>query len=191
MATRSSSATQSQQRSQQGGKGRQQVARSGGGGEGGRGQALAPLLFDPLVTLRREMERMVDQVCRGGGLGALPGLDEGLIPAIDMRQTDQGLEVTAEVPGMGEEDIELSIDDNVLTIRGEKRVEVSDGGGDGSAGYRIMERARGVFVRSIPLPFPVDEDNITAEIDNGVLQIMLPRAQQDQRRGRRIDVQRH
>ena len=208
MATRSSSASQTPQRSQQGGKGRQQQAARSGGGEGGGGTSLTPLLFDPLVTLRREMERMVAQVFRGGGLGlgALQTLDENFIPATDMRQTDDGLEISVELPGMGEEDIELSIDDNVLTIRGEKRVELADegdgdAGGDGNGGattsrrgsgnYRMMERARGVFMRSIPLPFAVDENNITAEFDEGVLKIHLPRAQQAQRRGRRIDVQHH
>lgn len=196
MATRSSS-TQTPQRAQ-GARGRR-GGRGGGQLQPQQQPMPAPVMFDPLVTLRREMERMVDEVFRGGGLGlgALQQLEADFVPAIDMRQTDDGLEISVELPGMGEEDIELSIDDNILTIRGEKRVEVADegdgdgGDGNGAGTYRIMERARGVFMRSIPLPFQVDENNITAEFDEGVLKIHLPRAPESQRRGRKIGVKHH
>ena len=98
-----------------------------------------------------------------------------------MSETENELRITAEVPGMGEKDVELLLDDGVLTIRGEKKSENEDKG----RGY--SERHYGRFERRIALPGGVDEEHAQANFRDGVLTITLPRSPGAER-GRRIPI---
>ena len=90
--------------------------------------------------------------------------------------------VTAELPGMEEKEVELLLEDGVLTLKGEKRAETTDTG----RGY--SERSYGRFERSIALPVPVEEDKAEATFRNGVLTVTLPRAAEAPERRRRIAI---
>jgi HSP20 family protein len=150
-----------------------------------RNQEVAPP-SDPFVTLRREMDRLFDDAFRGFGFGPSFGLAERGIwaPSVDVRETENSVEVAAELPGVDEKDIELTVADGVLTIRGEKKIDRQDKG----EGWHRIERSHGTFVRSIPLPMEVDEGKANAEFKNGVLHVSLPAAPEAERKMHRIKV---
>jgi len=134
------------------------------------------------LTLHREMNRLFDDVFSGLNAG-MPGLANGLgWPSVEMVETDQDLRVSAELPGLDEKDVEVLIEDGVLTLRGEKRAETTDK----ERGY--SERSYGRFERAIALPFDVEEDKAEASFKNGVLTVKLPRSAKVPERGRRIAI---
>jgi HSP20 family protein len=92
-------------------------------------------------------------------------------PAVDIYENDSQLVLTAEVPGIGEKDIEIKVEDNTLSIRGERKLEKETK----EENYHRIERAYGGFYRSFSLPNYIDQDNIRAEHENGVLKITLPK----------------
>jgi len=155
---------------------------SRGGGTLDRG-----LGADPFRFFQREMNRLFDDVLRGDfGMPALAGSggEKGvLIPRVEMRETDNELRITAELPGVAEKDVEVSLDDDVLTIRGEKKFERTEE----RENTHFTERAFGVFQRSVRLPWHVEPDQVKANLTNGVLTITLPRPK-EQDKTRKIPV---
>ena len=89
------------------------------------------------------------------------------MPATDLVETDKEIEITAELPGLEEKDIQIDLSDNVLTIRGEKREERTEEGEQ----RRLIERSYGSFERSLRLPFVPEDDGVTADFKNGVLTV--------------------
>jgi HSP20 family protein len=152
-----------------------------------RSQTLAPRedFFDPFVSFRREVDRMFDSFLDGFGTRALaPAGWQGLNPAVDMRESDNELMITAEVPGVDEKDVEVTLTDNVLTIKGEKKAQHEQKNGDAS----YMERRYGAFSRSLRLPFAIKDEEIDAKYDKGVLTITIPKPAEAQTNVRRIEV---
>ncbi|MGH1575168.1 Hsp20/alpha crystallin family protein [Methylobacterium sp. P31] len=145
---------------------------------------------DPFLSLHREMNRLFDDVFRGGGepASSVPGSGAGTFinAHMNVSETDKEIRVTAELPGVTDKDIDVSLDDDVLTIRGEKRFEQSKGGE--KENFHFVERSYGSFQRSIRLPFPVDPEQVKANFEHGVLTVTLPKTAQ-QERSRRIQVQ--
>src|SRR4051812_7616560 len=145
----------------------------------------APSIFD----LHREVNRLFDDVFHqldGGGRsdGGGSGNSSGAImaaPRIDVHETQDGLELTAELAGVDQNNVDIRLDDDVVTLRGEKRNERRD------AKAHVVERSYGTFERSIHLPFAPDPEKVQASFHNGVLTIQVPRAQQ-QNRSRRIEI---
>lgn len=147
-----------------------------------RNRDVAPTTSDPFSTLRREMDRLFDDAFRGFGL---PMTDGAMwTPSVDVRETDNGLEVVAELPGVNEKDVEVTVSDGVLTIRGEKKIDRNEK----ANGWHIVERSQGSFARSIALPMDVDQDKANAEFRNGVLRIVLPASPEAEKKVRRIAV---
>ena len=135
---------------------------------------------DPFLQLHREVNRLLDDSFRDwGGPGAIGGLIA--TPRIDVHEEGGRLEVTAELPGVQQKDIELRLEDDMLTIRGEKRNERQD------RRAHITERSYGSFERSIQLPFAPDPDQVRADFKDGVLTVSVPR-QNEQDRSRRIEI---
>jgi HSP20 family protein len=109
------------------------------------------------------------------------------IPAVNVQDAGDGLLLSAELPGMKREDIEIELENNILTLRGEKvdeRTEESNGGEERR--YHLFERRFGAFQRSFTLPRTVDASSITADFENGVLKVTLPKA--PEAKGRRIEI---
>ncbi len=113
-----------------------------------------------------------------------PQMTGVLSPEIDVKETHDALEVSAEIPGISQEDIDVSLHDGVLTISGEKKVENQGEDVD----YRFSERAYGCFSRDIPLPDGVNMDDIHAAYKNGVLIVTLPKTEQAMKEFRKIPV---
>jgi HSP20 family protein len=131
---------------------------------------------DPFVDLQREVNRVFDDVFRGFGMA--PSGEDGSVmaaPRIDIDETDQAIEISAELPGVKQEEVEVSLDDDVLTIRGEKRCERKD------ERVCVSERFYGTFQRAVQLPFAPNPDQVQAQFDNGVLKITLPKQEQAQK----------
>jgi HSP20 family protein len=125
----------------------------------------------PLLSLHRDVNRLFDDVFRGFGVPALGGWGRSLEwPSVELAETDNEIRVTAELPGMDEKGVDISVHEHVLSIRGEKRSETEDK----DRGY--SERSYGRFERHIGLPRGVEEDRASATFKNGVLTIVLPKS---------------
>ena len=105
-------------------------------------------------------------------------------PSLEVVQSDTDVRVSAELPGLDEKDVEVLVDDGVLTIRGEKKSETED------KDRRFSERYYGRFERAIPLPFAVEEDKAEASFYNGVLTVTLPKSAREKEKAKRIAISR-
>ncbi|WP_060978655.1 MULTISPECIES: Hsp20/alpha crystallin family protein [Pseudomonadota] len=140
----------------------------------------------PLLSLHREVNRVFDDLFRGIGLPALNGFSAGHEwPHVELSESEKEVRVTAELPGLDEKDVDVSIDDGVLSIRGEKRSEVDDK----ERGY--SERSYGRFERHIRLPSGIEEDKVSATFKKGVLNVVLPRSATAIESRRRIPITTH
>jgi len=140
--------------------------------------------FDPFVTFRREMDRMFDDFFGGGALRPAHAGWQALTPAVDIDETDKEMVITAELPGVSDKDVEVSLAGDILTIKGEKRAEREEKNGDST----YMERRFGSFSRSVRLPFDIKDEKVDAKFKDGVLTIHLPKPAELQRAVRRIEV---
>lgn len=118
-----------------------------------------------IESLQREMDRLLDRIARVKGEEPAPG---HWVPSLDLAETRDCLVATVEVPGLERRELEIALQDGVLTIKGEKRREPE-------ARYHHAERACGVFVRSLRLPVAVDAARVTASVKNGLLTVTLPK----------------
>lgn len=138
--------------------------------------------FNPISSFRREMDRLFDDFFRPSIYG-LPGELKGAStnwPNIDVRDRGNELIVTAEVPGMTDKDVELFVDNGILTIRGEQKAQREERG--------YSERFFGQFERQIPLPASVDEKHCKAEFHDGLLSIHLPKSREAQEARKKIPI---
>jgi HSP20 family protein len=125
---------------------------------------------DPFLALHREMNRLFDDFVQGfdPGISAFGGNATGW-PNIDVTETDKAVRVTAELPGLDRKEVELTLSDNILTLRGEKHGETED------KNRHIGECFYGRFERRIPLGLEVDRNRVEASFKNGILMVTLPK----------------
>lgn len=131
--------------------------------------SLAYASRDPFVGL-------VDSIFRNWPrTGALEdnGFSRGWMPAVDIRETADGYELIAELPGLSKDDIEISVDNGVLTLRGERRLSEDSS----RESYRRVERSYGSFERTFSLPTGIDSGKVEASFENGLLTLALPKAE--------------
>lgn len=141
---------------------------------------------DPFYQFHREMNRLFDDFLDGFGAPSLfSGTETGNARPIHMDVKDKGkaFEIEAELPGVNEEDVDVELNDNLLTIKGEKKIEEDDKDG-------VSRRAYSSFQRSMSLPFDVDPDAVEAAFKNGVLKLTLPKPPELAARTRKIEVKR-
>lgn len=115
---------------------------------------------------------------RGGDAGG----HRRWVPAMDLVETDDSLVLKADLPGLSEEDVTVEVDDNVLTVSGERRAEHERK----EDGYHRIERSFGHFSRSVTVPEGIDEDKVTASFNDGVLEVRIPKP--EERRPTRISI---
>ncbi len=143
---------------------------------------------EPFGLLRREIDQLFDDFTRGFTLEPfrmLEGLSRKTFrPVVDVTEADKSVKVTVELPGMDEKDIELSVKDGQLTIRGEKHEEKEEK----KRGHYRMERSFGEFMRTVVLPVGVDTDKVTAEFKKGVLSVTIPRTREARTEARTIPI---
>ncbi|MBN8871587.1 MAG: Hsp20/alpha crystallin family protein [Rhodospirillales bacterium] len=158
----------------------------------GTGRSDTPAIWRPFENLRREVDRLFEDF--DGGFWRMPtgSLFEGTslrkrgagAPAADVVERDKDYQVTVELPGLEQKDLELKVSNDFLTIKGEKREEKKET----KKGYYLSERSYGAFQRSFTLPTGVDADRIEADFKNGVLTVTLPKKPEAIQAERKIDV---
>jgi len=139
--------------------------------------------FDPFLNFRREVDRIFDSFFEGFGARA-GGDGNWLAPAVDIAESDKELVLTAELPGVNEKDVEVTLADDLLTIKGQKKAEHEEKNGS----FTYAERRYGSFSRSIRLPFHAGDAEVDAKYDKGVLTIRIPKPAEVQKAVRRIEV---
>jgi len=138
------------------------------------------LTWDPYRGLRREMENALRAFDRSS-----PSSDIGAgVPAINVAETKDGFEVTAELPGVDDKDIKVSLDENQLVISGEKKMESTKEEKD----WHVEERSYGSFYRSIMLPFEPEDGAIDAHFDKGVLHLTIKKPAKAVKTTKTIDI---
>src|SRR5689334_14999758 len=140
---------------------------------------------DPFITLHREVNRLFEDAFRSFDLASFASADRFLgrsgWPNIEISENDSQVSVTAELPGLDEEDVEIELAHGALTIRGEKTTETED------KDRLFSERHYGRFERRIPVE-DIDEEKVSASFRNGVLTVTLPKTAQAQREVKRIAI---
>jgi HSP20 family protein len=150
------------------------------------GRGLSTYERDPFNTFRRQVDRLFDSFWSPGEARSFAPIRPAGWLALDLSETPQAYRVIAELPGIDEKDIEVTLRDNALTIRGEKRDESN--GGDDDRVY--IERSYGRFERTIPFDMEVDADKIQASSRNGVLTVTLPKNPLAKDKSKRIEIKR-
>ena len=135
----------------------------------------------PMARLHEDMDRLFESFFHGRGTPSLSGpgasgerglLSSGFLrPSVDISEGKKGYTIRVEIPGVEKENVKLSIEDDTLLIRGEKRQEKEDSDG----GYHCVERSYGSFQRMISLPADADQEKLDAKFRNGILTVTLPR----------------
>jgi HSP20 family protein len=131
---------------------------------------MALVRWDPireLDSLQGDMNRLFDRFFEGRPSGT----GRRWIPAMDLVETDDHLVLRGDLPGLTEDDVDIEIKDNVLTVSGERKSENEEKG----EGYHRVERSFGSFSRSLSLPQGVDAQKVDAQFDNGVLEVRIPK----------------
>jgi len=143
-------------------------------------------MWRPFESLRREVDRLFDEFDGGFWRAPFRQIEAALgkMPAVDFTETDKAYEVTAELPGMDEKNIEVKLVNHTLTIKGEKRDEKEETKKD----YYMHERSFGSFQRTITVPEGVDTDKVEASFKKGLLTVTLPKSAEAQKAEKKITV---
>jgi len=151
---------------------------------------------DPWQAFRTEMDRLFERFSSGFGLptfGRLFDFEPSWpsmaaptfsVPAVDVTEDEKAYKITAEMPGIDEKDLDVSVSGDMLTIKGEKRLEKEEK----EKNYYVSERSYGSFQRSFALPEGVDRDTVGASFAKGVLTVTLPKTAQAQKEQKKIEV---
>ena len=139
--------------------------------------------FPAFEDIENRMRKMMDEIVSETDATAAP---IGWMPAMEITESPTELLVSAELPGMEKKDVEISVEEGLLMISGEKSEEKVEGSEEKK--YHLWERSYGSFQRSFSLPRGVDASKINAEFKNGVLKIHMPKTSEAQTKGRKIDI---
>ena len=157
-----------------------------------RFESLLPALWngrrgemDPFQALRRQMDELFNEYT---GEAARSPDASVWAPRINVSETDKELKITADLPGVEQKDIEVSLADDRLTIRGEKRHEAEEKKDEEGRQYHRVERSYGMFQRTIALPCEVNRDQVQASFKDGVLTVTMPKPAEAQKQARKIEV---
>jgi HSP20 family protein len=135
-----------------------------------------------LNTIQNEMNRLFNTFFEAPAPGNSGNTMRRWIPAMDLVETDDDFVLRADLPGLTEKDVNIELEDNVLTISGERKAEHEER----KEGYYRVERASGTFSRSLTLPEGVDPERVRASFDRGVLEVRIPKP--EQRKPRKVTI---
>lgn len=135
---------------------------------------------DPFAVMRERLDQMFDDMI--GATTWRPGTE--VTPRVDVAEQDGALQVSAELPGVEPDGVEITLHDNILTIKGEKKTAHSEDKG----AWHVAERRYGAFTRSVMLPFEADPDQVQARFDKGVLTVSVPKPPETEAKTKRIAI---
>ncbi len=138
-------------------------------------------------SLQKEIDRVFEdfkQMRPRFDLGEFANAGGPVVPRLDISESDDKVEVSAELPGVKEADIDVSVSGNILTLKGEKSASRDEEKKD----FRLVERTYGSFARSVPLNFEIDPDGVSATFSDGVLTIAINKPQEVVAKTRKIEV---
>jgi HSP20 family protein len=141
----------------------------------------------PFYALQRDMNNMFDDFFGGFEMtprGFFPSGKAGFMPSVDVKESEKEFIIKAELPGVDEKEIEVTVTDDAVTINGEKKEEKEDKGKN----YYYMERSYGSFHRVIPLAGEADPGKAEASFKNGVLNITIPKSQTAKAKGTKVPI---
>jgi HSP20 family protein len=145
-------------------------------------------LLSPLANLQKEINELFGNLWSGFGKDLFPEfsnkLEAGFFPRVNVSENENAVVVTAELPGVEDKDLDVSLDRSTLTIRGEKRTEEEHKEGS----FYRAERSYGSFERSVPLPADVVTDKVEATFSKGVLTVTLPKSEEARKQVKRVKV---
>jgi HSP20 family protein len=149
------------------------------------------LLAHSLTDLHKEVDRLFDDFVSDfrpwrSGISLWSDANGDLVPQVDVSETDKEIQVKADLPGIDEKDIEVTLADGVLTIKGERKEEKEEK--DEKKSFHKIERSYGMYSRSIALPSEVEEDKIEADFAKGVLTIKMPKSANAKSKVKKISV---
>lgn len=147
-------------------------------------RSLATRPIQDLFSINNEMSRLFDNWYRPARYRA-EGENLDWAPVVDILEADEHVEIRAEIPGLSEKDVQVSVTDDVLTLRGEKTQE----SGENGQKYHRVERSYGRFQRSFTLPANLNPADIKAKFTNGVLTVSIPKAKEVQPKEIQISVE--
>jgi HSP20 family protein len=157
------------------------------------GQRQPARMNNPLFDLRNEIDTLFDRFFSGSPFGPFGGPPDaqplrqrfgGMMPKVDVSETEREIQIVAELPGLKQEDVELSLDNDLLTLRG----ETSSSRDEKDKQYHLTERSYGRFERSFRLPETIDREKISANFENGLLTVTLPKSARAQQKAKRIEI---
>ncbi len=138
---------------------------------------------DPFSSISRAIQRSLEDAWQAMPSG-VPTEAAAMSFALDVREDDKAFHVTAELPGLTEKDVDVSFDDGILAIRGEKKLERDEK----KDTWHIVERTYGSFQRRLALSEDVDQEKIEARFDKGVLHVTLPKLPEEKKSSKKIEI---
>ena len=139
---------------------------------------------DPFGSLFREVQKTFEDFSQRAPFARFSA--DTLSPKIDVAESKDAIDVTAELPGVDEKDLDVTLANGMLTVRGEKRTERDEQ--DKDKNWHMVERSYGLFSRTIPLPFDPDPAKVEAKFDKGVLRIRLPKPAEVAQKQQKIEI---
>jgi HSP20 family protein len=138
---------------------------------------------DPLAVMQRALQRTLDDVW-GGLPTSTPTEAAAMHVRLDVKEDESAFYVSADLPGLSENEVDITFDDGLLTIRGSKKIERDDK----KDTWHIVERSYGSFARQLSLPTHIDANKIEAKFTKGVLHVTLPKMPQEQATSKKINI---
>jgi HSP20 family protein len=157
------------------------------------GQRQPARAANPLFDLRNEIDTLFDRFFSGSLFGPFGGVPDaqllrqpfgGTMPKVDVSESEREIQIVAELPGLKQEDVELRLENDLLTLRG----EASSARDQKDKHYHLTERSYGRFERSFRLPETVDREKISASFEHGLLTVTLPKSERAQQKSKRIEI---
>lgn len=140
--------------------------------------------YDPFFGIRTDIDRLFDNFLPASKSYLSPAFENAYNLKLNISENDKQIEVKAELPGVDDEDVDISVNRDVLTIKGEKKIEKEEK----DKNYHLVESSYGSFVRSIKLPFTPDESKVDASFKKGILHVVIEKPKSEQSQIKKIKV---
>jgi HSP20 family protein len=142
----------------------------------------------PLSSLRKEMDELFESWTKDFGFPQVARPGTGLWPRMNVCETDKEMQITAELPGVDQKDIDITLINGDLVIKGEKKAEFDEKKDERGRSYHRIERSFGSFQRRLTLPYNVDADKVQATFSDGVLTLTVPKPPEVQKAAKKIEI---